>query len=185
MRPRCRRWARDRRPRGAAAPRSTNPRAPRAGRPPRRPAPHPRPPAPPTASPPWPAPERSAPAIQRAREPDSRGGSGAGGGGSRGGLVDPERSPQLPADRLGLVARGVGSQHDAVPVIGTLGREDARRESRAGELLRHLSRPGLVLGRGDLDVERALASSPRGGGVARTRLSTGLCVRERAAVAAA
>src|SRR5689334_1357077 len=76
--------------------------------------------------------------------PARRDASVAGGGRSRRRLVDPEGAAELAADALGLCPRGVGPEHDAVPVVWILGLEYARREPRAGELLRHLRRPGLV-----------------------------------------
>src|SRR2546422_6245383 len=48
----------------------------------------------------------------------------AGGGRSRRRLVDPEGAAELAADALGLCPRGVGPQHDAVAVVGILGRSE-------------------------------------------------------------
>src|SRR2546425_629338 len=73
-------------------------------------------------------------------------------------LVDPEGSAQLAPDLFGLSARGVGAEHDAIPVVGGVRRQHLGRETRAAELLRQPARPGLVLRRGHLNVERALGA---------------------------
>src|SRR3989454_11059622 len=70
--------------------------------------------------------------------------------------IYPEGAAELAADALGLGPRGVRPEHDAVAVVGILGLQHARRESRAGELLRHLRRPGLVLRCRHLHVHRSL-----------------------------
>src|SRR6266403_2131550 len=106
--------------------------------------------------------------------PARRGASAAAGGRSRRRLVDPEGAAELAADALSLRPRGIGPEHYPVPVVGITWLQHARGEPRAGELLRHLRGPGLVLRGRHLHVHRSFG--PR-------RIGRGTLVRLRARVA--